>query len=303
MLDSPTLNIKTTLIALTTILLWSSAFVGIRAGLHSYSPGCLALLRYGIASIAMLPLYFNLKTRSRPKPVEIPSIFTLGVIGFGIYNITLNYGEITVAAGTSCFILSLMPVAILLLAKFFLNEKLSNQAWLGTLVSIVGVGIITYGESTNMHFDWGVIFILIATFSGSFYSVFHKPFLRKYHPIELTAYAIWSGTVLMLIYLPNLLIEFPKAQLGDTLWIVYLGIFPAVVGYICWAYVIRYINAGTAGSFLYIMPITTTIMGWLFLGELPRLSAIIGGVIALIGAGIASSKTKSSYLARAKTNC
>jgi hypothetical protein len=42
---------KRALIAVSiSILFWSSAFAGIRAGLHFYQPGHLALLRFLIAS-------------------------------------------------------------------------------------------------------------------------------------------------------------------------------------------------------------------------------------------------------------
>ncbi|MCC2667478.1 MAG: eamA, partial [Gammaproteobacteria bacterium] len=46
------LTLKTKLALLTTVVLWASAFVAIRAGLQGYSPGGLALLRFLIASVA-----------------------------------------------------------------------------------------------------------------------------------------------------------------------------------------------------------------------------------------------------------
>ena len=39
------------------VVLWASAFVGIRIGLKGYSPGSLALLRYLIASASMIFIY------------------------------------------------------------------------------------------------------------------------------------------------------------------------------------------------------------------------------------------------------
>ncbi len=49
---------KTKIAVATAIILWASAFVGIRAGLHGYSPEGLALLRFLVASIVMGLFYF-----------------------------------------------------------------------------------------------------------------------------------------------------------------------------------------------------------------------------------------------------
>ena len=43
----------TILIALITVAIWGSAFVGIRVGIKAYSPGSLALLRYLVASLVL----------------------------------------------------------------------------------------------------------------------------------------------------------------------------------------------------------------------------------------------------------
>ena len=58
-------SIKTRLAVWITVALWASAFVGIRAGLESYTPGSLAALRFLVASFCMLILYMRLPNRNR----------------------------------------------------------------------------------------------------------------------------------------------------------------------------------------------------------------------------------------------
>lgn len=99
--------------------LLGSAFVGIRIGLTSYSPGSLALLRFLIASACMLLLQARLSSQKRiPWSERLPLICT-GVVGIGVYNTCLNYGEMTVSAGIASFILGLMPVLTVLLSVIF----------------------------------------------------------------------------------------------------------------------------------------------------------------------------------------
>ena len=50
-------DFKVNCVLVSSILLWASAFVGIKIALTSYSPGSLALLRFIIASACMYLLY------------------------------------------------------------------------------------------------------------------------------------------------------------------------------------------------------------------------------------------------------
>src|SRR5450759_437386 len=87
------------------LLLWSSAFAGIRAGLRltsagalggdGYGPGELALLRFGTASTVLA--LFALATRMRlPERSDLPRIGLAGFLGISIYHLALNFGEVTV---------------------------------------------------------------------------------------------------------------------------------------------------------------------------------------------------------------
>src|SRR5262245_55288201 len=79
--------------ALITIVLWASAFAGIRVGLESYSPTSLALLRYLVASLVLLIIAI-IRRRPLPQLRDIPAIALLGFLGFSAYNVALNMGEI-----------------------------------------------------------------------------------------------------------------------------------------------------------------------------------------------------------------
>ena len=84
---------------LFVVLVWGSAYVGIRAGLESYSPGGLALLRFLVASVAVFLIYIRREKRQTMSLRDLSLAFTTGIVGIGIYNISLNYGELIVPAG------------------------------------------------------------------------------------------------------------------------------------------------------------------------------------------------------------
>ncbi len=282
-------TLKTKFVLLTTMVLWASAFPGIRAGLEGYTPGALALLRFLIASVCMAIMHFNI-----PKKIPITwrdrgILLLIGVIGLGIYNIALNYGEIEVSSGIASFIISLSPLVSLLLAVFFLNESMTINMIVGMLVSIFGVGLIMFGKNHHFTFQSGFCDVMIAMLVSGMFSVMQKPFLRKYHAIQVTSYIIWGATLLLFIYTPELLKDIHTASLYPTIAVIYLGIFPATVGYIAWSYVLREMPVSQAVNYLYFLPILSTLLGWIWLGEIPALLSFIGGLVALFGVWITNN--------------
>jgi drug/metabolite transporter (DMT)-like permease len=265
-----------------TVILWSSAFAGIRAALNAYSPQHLALLRYLIASVVLLGVAAVRGIRL-PRVADMPRLFVTGLFGIGIYNILLNIGEQTVSAGATSFIINTLPIFTTLLSIAFLSERIDRVGWAGMLLSFAGVSLIALGEGGRMQFEPGALVILVSALCSSLYFVVQKPLLERYSSLEAVSWAIWTGTLVMLPFAGGLRSEVAAAPPGLTLTVVYLGIFPAVVAYSCWTFVLSRMSASRATSFLYFVPPATLVCAWVWLGEVPGALSILGGGLALIG--------------------
>lgn len=275
---------------LITIVLWASAFVGIRIGLKSYTPGTLALFRFLVASVAIIPLYFKYRSPVTLTVKKRLSIFWLGFLGIGIYHAALNYGEITVSAGLASFIIGISPIFVAILALFFLKEKLRFIGWIGVGISLIGVVMIAISQGGAASFNLGALAVLAAAVSSAIYAIGQKSLLKKVNAIELTSLTFWSGSIGLLIFLPNLPHNFMHASVTATLAVVYLGLFPSVIAYITWSMALKQLTVTQASSALYAMPIVSTFLGWILLNERIALLAFAGGCVALIGAFIVQSK-------------
>lgn len=275
---------QTRLAIFVTIFLWASAFVGIRAGLKDYSPEGLALLRFFVAALCMLPICFSLPKNALNIPVlDRFKLLALGVFAIGVYNVTLNYGELNISSGMSSFIISQSPLVTACIAIAFLGERLTLLRLSGFSLSFLGVSLIASGEIGSFSWDSSLTYILIATFIAGCYSILQKPFLKKYHPIAVTTYIIWGGLFFLLIYSHQLYTEILKASIEATAVAIYLGVFPAALGYLAWSYVLMAIPASRAVSFLYFMPFLALVLGWVYLHEFPPLISFIGALLAILG--------------------
>lgn len=274
------------------ILLWGSAFAGIRQGLEGYSPEHLSLLRLLIGSIALIMYAFFTKMRL-PELGDLPVIFIFGFLGFAVYQTALSMGEQTVSSGTASLLISTSPLFIGLIGNFFLHERTGKWYWLGAAISMTGIALISFGGGGSLRIGIGLILILIAAFSESLYFVFQKKYLKKYGALPFTAYTIWAATIIMLLYARGLVGQVMEAPAGATISAVYLGLFPTVIAYFALAYVTSHSGVSDAAGSLYLTPAAAFIIAWIWLGEVPAAVTVIGGMITLIGVSLTYLKDKA----------
>ncbi|MBV8302180.1 MAG: DMT family transporter [Candidatus Dormibacteraeota bacterium] len=285
------------LAALTTIVLWASAFVGIRAAGRFFSPGALTLVRLLIGSVA-LGVVVLIRREPMPRGRDWILVLLCGLLWFGAYNVLLNQAEQIVDAGTAAMLVNISPLIIAILSGWLLNEGFPRRLFAGCAIAFGGSAII--GFATSSHGPQGGLGAVLCVAAAAAYScgvTAEKPLLARVSALNVTWLACTVGAVLSLPFVPSLAQALNHTD-GDALaWALYLGLFPTAVGFSFWAFALARTSAGRMGALTYLVPPVAILLGWVFLGVLPPWLALLGGALCLADVAIARGVSGRRLLA------
>jgi drug/metabolite transporter (DMT)-like permease len=276
---------------LLTVVLWASAFPAIQVGVTGYGWAGLALLRLAIASGALAAVAAVAGIR-RPARRDLPLIAVSAATGMAGYQLLLNWGELRVPGGTASLIVVTNPVYSAVIATAFLGERLSRRQVLGGALALGGVAAITFGQG-GLHLEGPALAVLAAAVALGTYHGAIKPLLARYTGLEVTAYATWAGTLLLLPAIPALWHAWPHASPRATAAAVFLGLAPSALGFVAWGYGVARLPVTVATASLFLVPPIAVLVGYVWLGDKPTAIELIGGGIAIAGVAVASRRRRT----------
>lgn len=288
-----------------TVLLWASAFVGIRAAGENYSPGALTLGRIavGTLTLAVMLLVSRALARRKQNPAArsagrlprgrvLALVIVWGVAWFGVYNVALNAAEQHIDAGTAALLVNLAPMIVAVLAGLFLGEGFPRRLIAGMVIAFAGVAIIGVSTSTGKIDALGVGLGLLAAVLYGGAATLQKSLLQHVDASTMTWIGCLAGTVACLPFLPQLIRAVSSAPLSSTLAVIYLGVFPTAIAFTTWGFALTRSSAGRTAASTYAVPAVVVLLSWLLLQEVPPAAALLGGALALVGVAVATLRRR-----------
>jgi drug/metabolite transporter (DMT)-like permease len=272
----------------TTIVLWASAFAGIRVALRSFSPEHLSILRLGVASAVLAAIAAARGGVRVPARGDWGRLAVVALAGMTAYQLLLNAGEVTVPAGTASLLVNVSPLVAAVLAVTLLGERLSARARAGIALGFGGAAVVALSRGGGFGFDARALLVLGAAGAQATFFVAQKGLLARSRldAFDVTAWAMWLGTALLLPVAPGLPHAVASAAPGALVAVVYLGVGASALGFVCWAYASARVPVSFAASTLYAVPVVAAAVAWLWLGETPAPLAVAGGAVALAGVAL-----------------
>jgi drug/metabolite transporter (DMT)-like permease len=282
------------LLLILTTLFWSGNFVLSRGMHEEIPPLALSFWRWSLALLILLPLSWrhllNQRALIRTCRTYIVMQGLLGITGFN----TLIYLAVqTTTAVNAVLVNSCIPVLIALCSLLIYREPLRGRQWLGIFLSLAGVSLIIAGGNlallVKLQVNRGDLLVLAAAVIWALYSTNLKRYPKGLHPLAYQCAIVIVGLVGILpFYLLEIALghglSINQALSATIATLVYVAVFPSVLAFIFWNRAVRDIGANRAGTFIHLMPVFSSILAVLFLGEQIELYHLQG--IALVFSGI-----------------
>ncbi len=240
----------------------------------------IAFFRTGIVSLILLPIFV---VQRKPYPVKLLLLSFLSGIGlalhFGFWISSLKYTSVA----SSLFVLSIYPFLVAIASHFFLKEKLTLKFALGALFTLIGIGIIFSFDLFSISFTLGNFLSFLGALSLVLYFVPGRE-VRKEIPIIQFLFVVYStATVFLLIGVRAGGYGFTGYKTTSYVYLLLLAIVSQGLGHSSFNWALKYVKAGLVSITTLVEPIGATILAWLFLGEVPGVARITGGLLVIVG--------------------
>jgi drug/metabolite transporter (DMT)-like permease len=271
-----------------TIFFWGASFPLTKVALQWAGPSSIAFLRWAISTVLLmgwiaarreLPIAADL-LRKRGTTTLWVALAGITLFYF-LENLALRYTTV-INAGV---LANLTTVFLVLLGTLWLKERLTRAEAAAVVVALFGAALVSQGSghlsltATGLKGD---LMMVLATMLAALYSIGGKRLVAKYPADAVTTVVAGMGTLLLL---PLALWEGLSLALPGAAWgvLLLLGLGSGALANLWWMQILRQTNASRAGLILLLIPVVSTVIAVLFLGEELHPLVLLGGVLILAG--------------------
>jgi drug/metabolite transporter (DMT)-like permease len=305
---------RSILVACITLIMaiWAVNYLAVKFALRYFQPLTLASFRVVGASAFMLAFYpvgarlraFSADLRAHKQPRTLRDLFTFAYLGFfcvGLNQMCFTVGLRYTSVAHSSLILGMGPIYALILAVLFRLEKLTFGKALGMAVSFIGVAILASGSGVSRHSPTllGDFITLCGSLAFALYVVLGKRVAGNYDALTMTTWNyLFGGLIILPLAINRAFALGPLANWQAIPWtawacLAFTAIFSSTLAYLFYFWLLRYLEASQLSAFSYLLPVSATILGILFLGERGSWSELFGAALALCGLSLTESARSS----------
>lgn len=282
--------------------LWGAAFPFARLALLELPVSHVILLRFAVASAALLPIV--VRRWDWPRTRNLPRYLLAGFLAIPVTYLLQFNGLALTTISRASLILGALPPLVALASTFFLREPGSVRYWLGIGISALGILMIVGLPSGGGSWK-GDGLVFLSTLASTAWILMSQRLSREDGPLTAAAFVLLFGT---LILAPIALAwdGLPEVHLSGAAWgsILTLGLLCTVLTFLLWNWGVEQVGAGRAGVFLNLEPLVGALLGVALWGEPFGLGLLLGGALVLVAAvyvnqpqtGVSGAKSRPARL-------
>ncbi|MCF6406790.1 DMT family transporter [Chitinophaga filiformis] len=272
-------------IGLLFALLWASAAVATKFGIHAADPLILANVRFFLAGGGMLLYAYLIRKGQHAMPQGKE---WLHLIIFGCLNTTVYLGCFviamkTVSAGIGSLATATNPLFIMVISALWLKRPLKWYEVTGMFLGMAGVAMATYPLLLDSHATvGGIVILMLGMFSVSVATVYYARINWRLSSLVINGWQVFLGGLLF-IPVTGLFANFKTTHFNAQFWLSvgWLILPVSVIALQLWFYLVRK-DAVRASLWLFLCPVFGFLYSWILLNE-PITWYTFAGTILVIG--------------------
>ena len=284
------------------IALLSSCLGGTAAAITRYlvsgaDPIALAILRWGIGFVCLLPAVLLLKAKW-PERRDLPAVVVLGICFFGLFFILYNIAMSFTSAARASLALATLPLSTMVVGALLGVEALTFRKTIGVCIAVLGVGAaLASGLSAAPPGAWrGELIMLAAVVCMAFYNVLSRPLMRRSSALGFLTVGMGTGAAaLIIVGLFTGSIAALKS-FSTPQWIagVYLGVGGGAAAFILWVLALERATPTRVANTMTVNPIAAALLATQLVGEPITPNLVLGLIAVFAGIWIATSEIKKA---------
>ena len=247
----------------------------------------IAAYRMGLASLMLLPLAAYRGVWKEWKGTKLSGSMVSGLflsLHFASWIGSLKYTSVA----SSVVLVTTHPIFVGVGGWLFLREKLGGALTGGIVLSVVGSGLISYGDlALSREAVIGDGLALLGAIAAAGYLLVGRK-LRRTQDLLSYVLPVYATAGLVLIVLALLFHKpFHGYSPSTYLWLFLLALVPQVIGHTSFNWALRYMPATMVAITILGEPVGSTILAYFALGEGLTLWKILGGLLIFAGIVVA----------------
>jgi len=272
-------------LTLTIGLIWGSSFLWIAIGVDALAPGVVAFGRValGAAALALFP-----KARRRVERADWWRIVVVAIVGNAGPALLFAVAETELDSAVAGMLTSATPLVSLVIASMLLQSWPGVAQAVGIGLAFAGIVLMTVPSLTGASAaPLGVALVLLAVLGYGVSGNLLVPLQQRYGGPAVILWALVVSSVLLApVGVAGL--DDSSFEPGPVLAVIFLGVVGTGAARTLAATLAGRAGAPRMSTTTYLVPVVAVALGVLFRNESVAPVAVVGMVIVLIGAYVAS---------------